>query len=93
MSLANYIIICDMDIRIMNADRPSDKLAAASTGAKELVTHIESRHPELTQADVQAISDLQHEFMDNMHTWKKEEAEAKIDLMRELVRALEDKFE
>lgn len=92
-SRAPYIIICDTRTRISTAETPSAKVTAATSGAAQLASFMELRYGDrLKTEDLVSISELQHEMMDNVHTYDVDAAEA---VCREMVRRLyelEEKF-
>lgn len=93
MSQANYVVICEGRIDLLNAGRLTDKLQAASSAASALVRHIDIMNPgKLKDADTKPVSDLQHYMMDNFHTMKAREVKEKCAEMFALLDALEDKF-
>ena len=86
-SKAAYIIICSGRIDVEVAANSKQKIKAASDAARNLVTFYGDQ---VTGAETAPISDLQHEMMDNMNTWSKSQADAKVAEMFDLLDALED---
>lgn len=94
MSQANYIIICDGEIGVLGSKTASDMILAASLCASQLTRHIEvTCGGEVQPDDFKAVTDLQHEMMDNLKKYTKPKAQAKCKEMFILLRALEDKFQ
>lgn len=92
-STAAYIIICSRIIQAQITNDPKEKIKAASDCAAELVTYLAIRLGyKLTGAHTKAISDLQHEMMEQLDELKKDEAEAKVKEMFNLLYALEHQF-
>jgi hypothetical protein len=93
-SRAPYIIICSGRIAASATNDPVQKLKAISDCATALVSHLAVVHgDQLTFEDTQPISDLQHEIMDGLHEFSKDDAEEKVRDMVRLLYRLENKFE
>lgn len=91
-SAAPYIIICSRRTQASGTKDPIGKIIAASRCAAELCAFIEANNT-IQPGDFAAVSAFQHEMMDNMHSWSKDEAVAKVEEMFALLDDLEDKFE
>lgn len=88
-SKAPYIIICGGRIAVLEAKGTHAQLKAASDAAVGLTTYYGER---CTATQTAPISQLQHDMMDNFNTWNKQEADAAIDEMFELLNELEDEM-
>jgi hypothetical protein len=92
-STASYIIICSGRIAVQATKDPLQKIKAASDCASQVVSFIELTHgSQVTPADTLPVSNLQHEMMNKMLEWNKEEIEAKCKSMFYLLYQLEKKF-
>lgn len=90
-----YIIICDSRIGIATAQDDAGKICAASRGAAQLVSFMQTYYKNFKDSDCLNISALQHSLMDHVNgkiPMTPEQVEAKIKAMVKEMYELEKRF-
>lgn len=91
VSGSSYIIICSIRTEIDHASDPQGKVVATSKGAAQFSAFMELRY-KLRAEDLKEISDLQHEMMNELHSYDLDGANLVCQEMVRLMYVLEKKF-